>query len=288
MQIEVVERRKQIDIEEQEITRKEKELYCSKRAPAEAEAQRVTILAEADRVKTLCYAGAEAIAIRAVGSAEAYQIEVIGKAEAEQMRQKAAAYSQYGDAAIMSLILDALPKIAAEVASPLSQIENVVMTSGGGRMTSDVRGLLAQLPPNLQAITGLDIHQKFEELKKPSSTPKSRKLPSPPAPTIPKKPTALSALIKKQSITTPPQPVTPPPPPPPQPVTTPLPPISDLSPSHVDIIDEPRSNPQSRSHSTHSLHSEHTLIKVDSWEATEESPSGDFGAPINPAPRWNF
>lgn len=111
--------------------RKEKELYCSKRAPAEAEAQKVNILANAQRTKTLAYAGAEATAIKAVGTAEAYQIEVIGKAEAEQMRQKAAAYSQYGDAAVMSLILEALPKIAAEVASPMSKIDEIVITSGG-------------------------------------------------------------------------------------------------------------------------------------------------------------
>jgi len=160
MQIEVVERRKQIDIEEQEVMRKEKELYCSKRAPAEAEAQKVSILANAQRTKTLAYAGAEAQAIKAVGTAEAYQIEVIGKAEAEQMRQKAAAYSQYGDAAVMSLILESLPKIAAEVASPMSKIDEIVITSGGdGSMSSEVTKLLAQLPPSVQALTGLDLTQ---------------------------------------------------------------------------------------------------------------------------------
>lgn len=160
MQIEVVERRKQIDIEEQEVMRKEKELYCSKRAPAEAEAQKVNILANAHRTKTLAYANAEAQAIKAVGIAEAYEIEVIGKAEAEQMRQKAAAYSQYGDAAVMSLILEALPKIAAEVASPMSKIDEIVITSGGdGSMSSEVTKLLAQLPPSVQALTGLDITQ---------------------------------------------------------------------------------------------------------------------------------
>ena len=46
-----------------------------------------------------------------VGGAEAASIEAIGKAEAERMRQKAAAYKQYGDAAMMSLILESLPKV---------------------------------------------------------------------------------------------------------------------------------------------------------------------------------
>ena len=44
------------------------------------------------------------------------------QAEAERMRMKAAAYKQYGDAAMMSLVLDALPKVAAEVAAPLSKV----------------------------------------------------------------------------------------------------------------------------------------------------------------------
>ena len=51
------------------------------------------------------------VILQAIGGAEAYQIEALGKAEAEQMSQKAAAYNQYGDAAIMSLILESLPKV---------------------------------------------------------------------------------------------------------------------------------------------------------------------------------
>ncbi len=42
---------------------------------------------------------------------QAYAIEAVGKAEAERMRMKAAAYKQYGDAAILSLTLEALPKV---------------------------------------------------------------------------------------------------------------------------------------------------------------------------------
>lgn len=49
--------------------------------------------------------------LQMVGSAEAAAIEAIGKAEAERMRQKAAAYKMYGDAAMTALILEALPKV---------------------------------------------------------------------------------------------------------------------------------------------------------------------------------
>ena len=38
-------------------------------------------------------------------------MEAVGRAEAERMRMKASAYKQYGDAAIMSLVLEALPQV---------------------------------------------------------------------------------------------------------------------------------------------------------------------------------
>lgn len=59
-------------------------------------------------------ARAEAEKTKMIGSADAYAIESVGKAEAEGMRMKAAAYKQYGDAAVMSLVLDALPKVCVD------------------------------------------------------------------------------------------------------------------------------------------------------------------------------
>lgn len=49
MEIEVVERRKQIEIEEKEILRKDKELMAQVKRPAEAEAYKVEQLAEGHR-----------------------------------------------------------------------------------------------------------------------------------------------------------------------------------------------------------------------------------------------
>ena len=46
----VVERRKQIEIEEQEIKRKEKELIATVKLPAESEAYRVQTVAEGNRL----------------------------------------------------------------------------------------------------------------------------------------------------------------------------------------------------------------------------------------------
>lgn len=63
------------------------------------------------RTQTVENARAEAERIRLIGGSEAAAIEAVGKAEAEKMRLKASAYKQYGDAAMISLVLDTLPKV---------------------------------------------------------------------------------------------------------------------------------------------------------------------------------
>lgn len=157
IQIEIVERRKQIAIEEQEILRKEKELTSTVRLPAEAESYRVETLAQGQRTQTVEVARAAAEKIKAIGGAEATAIESVGKAEAERMRMKASAYKQYGDAAMMSLVLEALPKVAAEVAAPLGKVDEIVLLGGDNRMTSEITKLISQLPPAVQAVTGVDL-----------------------------------------------------------------------------------------------------------------------------------
>ena len=168
IQIQVVERRKAIEVEESEIERKEKELTATVKRPAEAESYKVETMAQAKRTHKLLTSEADAEKIKMIGSAEAAAIEAIGKAEAERMRQKAAAYKQYGDAALMSLILEAMPKIAAEVAAPLGKTEEIVLISddspGGNKVSSEVTKLIGTLPPAVQALTGVDLSQTISKI----------------------------------------------------------------------------------------------------------------------------
>merc|ERR1719379_2336245 len=157
IQIQVVERRKQIEIEEQEIKRKEKELTGTVKLPAEAEAFKVQTVAEGNRTKVVESAKAEGEKIRLTGAAEARAVEAVGKAEAESMRMKASAYKQYGDAAVMSLVLEALPSIAAEVAAPLAKTDEIVLIGGNNNTTNEINKLVGTLPPAVQALTGVDI-----------------------------------------------------------------------------------------------------------------------------------
>lgn len=158
IEIEVVQRKKQISIEEREIERTEKELIATVKRPAEAEAYKMEQLAEGYKMQKVLTAQAEAEKIRKIGEAEAISISSVGKAEAERMRLKAEAYQQYGEAAKTALVLDALPKIAAKVSAPLARTNEIVILSGdGSRVTGEVNRLLAELPVSVNALTGVDL-----------------------------------------------------------------------------------------------------------------------------------
>lgn len=66
MQVKVVERTQAIQVQEQEILRREKELEATIRRPAEAEKYRLEKLAEANKNRIIMEAEAEAEAIRFV------------------------------------------------------------------------------------------------------------------------------------------------------------------------------------------------------------------------------
>lgn len=157
IQIEIVERRKQIEVETQEVHRKEHELESTVRLPAESEHYKIGKVSEGKRAQTVEAAKAEAERIRMIGEAEAHALEVVGVSEAERMRMKAAVYKKYGDAAILSLVLNAMPKIAAEVSAPLARTEEIVLLGGSSGTSEDITRLIGQLPPAVQALTGVDL-----------------------------------------------------------------------------------------------------------------------------------
>merc|ERR1712198_645727 len=164
IQIQVVERRKQIEIEEQEIKERKRSLLSTVRLPAEAEAYKVQTVAEGMRTKTVESARAEGEKIRLIGAADARAVEAVGRAEAEKMRMKASAYKQYGDAAILSLVLESLPQIAAEVSAPLAKTDEIVLIGGQDRTTAEISKLCGTLPPTVQALTGVDITGAFSKI----------------------------------------------------------------------------------------------------------------------------
>lgn len=163
MQIKVIERQKQISIQEQEISRKERELEATVIKPAEAERYKVEKLAEADKNKRIIEADARAEAIHMKAEAMAYAIEEKAKAEAEQMAKKAAAWDEYKDAAMVDMILKQLPKIAAEVAAPLQNVNKITLVAGPNgevgcsKLTGEVLEIISMMPKVIQDLTGVDM-----------------------------------------------------------------------------------------------------------------------------------
>ncbi|VDP72490.1 unnamed protein product [Schistosoma mattheei] len=167
--INIVERRKQIEIEEKGILCTEKNMDATVRRPAEAEAYRLQQIAEGYRSQKILLAQAEADGIRLKGIAKAEAMEAVGRAEAERMRLRAEAYSKYGDAAILNLILDTLPQIAAEVAAPLSKTKEIVIMNGSNgepatlqsltNLGKDFTTLVGTVPHAIRALTNVDLSQ---------------------------------------------------------------------------------------------------------------------------------
>merc|ERR1712233_306784 len=141
---------------EQEIMRKEKELDSKVKKPAEAEKYRLEKIAEAEKQRIVLEAEAES-------EAKAYAIEVKAKAEAEQMAKKADAWQEYKEAALVDMMLKVLPKVAAEVSAPLSQVDKITMVSdgdgpiGASKVTGEVLDIMNSLPAMVQNMTGVDI-----------------------------------------------------------------------------------------------------------------------------------
>ncbi|XP_075169732.1 flotillin-1 isoform X1 [Haematobia irritans] len=163
MQVKVIERTQEIAVQQQEIQRREKELEATIRRPAEAEKYRLEKIAEANKMRIVMEAEAEAESIKIRGEAEAFAIATKAKAEAEQMAQKAEAWREYREAAMVEMLLDTLPKVAAEVAAPLSQAKKITMVSSGqgeigaAKLTGEVLQIVNKVPELVKNITGVDI-----------------------------------------------------------------------------------------------------------------------------------
>ena len=185
VQVEFVEKQSRIQVQEQEILRKQKELEATIQKPAEAERARVQTLAEAEKYKLETEAAGAASATKAKGFAEAdvvkakgiaeaearkaqglAQAEVIkaqGLAEAEAMARKAESWRMYGEAAITQMFIEMLPNLAGRISEPLSKTEKIVIVNSGGdgagasKVTRDVTNIMAQLPPAVEAVSGIDL-----------------------------------------------------------------------------------------------------------------------------------
>ena len=180
IEVEVVERQKQIELEEKEILRREKQFdsEIKKKADAdryaleqEALAKKASALAttEAEQFRTESLAKAEADKIRLIGLAEAETTLAKGTAEAETKEKVAEAFKKYDEAAILSMIVEILPQLVKEAAAPLGNIDKISVVDtgsgeGGGanRVTNYATNLLSTTQETLKETLGLDVKSLIE------------------------------------------------------------------------------------------------------------------------------
>jgi flotillin len=233
VRIEKIRTEERISVEEQEVKRKERELEATVIKPADAERTAAVLRAEAAKQAAILEAEgrkaaliaiaeaeqerlrqeglgrasaieaegkAEAAKIEATGVAQAKAIEAQGLAEANAILKKAEAWKQFNEAARLQTILEKLPSILeasapvfSAVASPLGNIDKVVMieqgngngASGINRFASTapsvVFGFLQQLEalginvPNLIAQLGIETKAGSETEKSDALTGDSRR-----------------------------------------------------------------------------------------------------------------
>ena len=64
----------------------------------------------------------------------------------------AQAWNHYQDAAMVEMVLDKLPNVAAEIAAPLAKVNKVTMVSSGGgdigaaKLTAEIMNAVSQVP----------------------------------------------------------------------------------------------------------------------------------------------
>jgi len=182
VKVQVVEKENQITVQEMEIQRREKELTATINRPAEAERDRIQLLADAEQYRLRNIALGQADAIKATGFAEAdankarglAQADVIlaqGVSEAQAMAKKAEAWRAYNEAAVAQMFIEKLPEIASAVASPLAKMEKMVVVNLGdskngaaSKVTADITQIIGQLPPVLEALTGIKLDELVKKL----------------------------------------------------------------------------------------------------------------------------
>ena len=158
-----------------ELTRLEKETEL-KRQSVEIERERLNVeireKAAADKDRRIAEAEAAKFAREAAADAELYAaqkeaeaIRMKGEAEAEALRMKAEAMKQYGQAAMMEMVVDKLPEMAKAVSEPLAKTDKIILFGEGGAtsMAKDTAGTMLQTFEAIKQAVGLDIPKMLRD-----------------------------------------------------------------------------------------------------------------------------
>lgn len=162
----IAKREKEAELAEREITLQERRLDADIRKKADADKYAAEKKAEAELYACKQEAEAKrfeqeqiAEGIKAVGAAEAEAIKAKALAEAEGIDRKAEAMKKYGEAAVVEMIMNALPEIAKNVATPLSNVDSITMYGEGNstKLIEDIVSSTTQVSNGMLNGLGIDL-----------------------------------------------------------------------------------------------------------------------------------
>ena len=168
MNVEITERVKQIELEEKEIVRREKQYDAEVRKKADAERYAIETKAAADKQKSIWESEARAKEKELNGLAESASILAIGEAEAKAKEALANALKQYGEAAILTMLIEKYPDIVRAAAEPISNIDRITVIDGGNgsqgaaKVANYASQVLTATQEGLKETTGLDVTALIE------------------------------------------------------------------------------------------------------------------------------
>lgn len=181
----IVKQTKEAEVKEREVAVREQELNATVRKQAEADKYATQQQAEAQLIQRQRQADAElyeaqkdaekqkaqaeaaryaaeqeAAGVQAKGEAEAAAISARLTAEADGLDKKAQAMQKYGQAAIVQMLVEALPEIAKNVAAPLANVDSITMygDNNNSAMVGDVMTTMSKVSEGM----GLDIPQLIQ------------------------------------------------------------------------------------------------------------------------------
>jgi len=168
---------REAELKQKEIQLKEYELDALVRKQADADKYKAEQLAAADLIRRQKEAEAkayelakEAEAKKIQADAERYAaeqkaagIEAVGQAEAEAIEAKAEAQKKFGEASVLEMYLNVLPKVVAAAAEPLNNVQGIQMYGDGNssKLVGDVMTTASQVMSGL-AGAGIDLKSILE------------------------------------------------------------------------------------------------------------------------------
>ncbi len=153
-------------LKKQEVEVMKQKLDAEIRAQADAERYKQEQVAQSELFTRQKDAEAErfskeqsAEGTRALGLAEADAIKAKALAEADGIDKKAEAMLKYGEAAVIEIIMQAMPEIAKNVAEPLSKVDKITMYGEGNnaKLIQDIVNGTSQVTEGISSSLGIDL-----------------------------------------------------------------------------------------------------------------------------------